>query len=159
MAWLDEQEQQAWRAYLSASRLIEDTLDEDLRAHGLQLSEYEILALLSEAQGCRLRMSALAERVIQSRSRLTHTATRLEGRGLVRRRPVQGDRRGIDLCLTQEGENLLERLAPVHVAGVRRHLVDHLGSEGFVRLGAAMAVIRDGIRNDRAPGSSGTTAE
>lgn len=151
VAWLDDQEQQAWRAYLSASRLIEDALDDDLRGHGIQLSEYEILALLSEAEGRCLRMSTLAAMVIQSRSRLTHAATRLEGRGLVRRERAAGDRRGIDLHLTDEGMALIQHLAPVHVAGVRRHLLNHVGHDRFVQLGEAMGAIRDGIRGEAGP--------
>lgn len=155
--WLTDAEQQAWRAYLAATRLINDALDEDLRAHGLTLGEYEILAVTSEAEGQHVRMSVLAESVAQSRSRLTHTATRLEKRGLVRRRPAEDDGRGVELWLTQAGRELLDEVAPLHVASVRHHLVDHLGDEGFQRLGAAMAQIRDSIMGERAPGTAART--
>ncbi|GMA38439.1 MarR family winged helix-turn-helix transcriptional regulator [Mobilicoccus caccae] len=154
--WLTEREQRAWRAYLAGSRLLDDALDHDLQRHGLQLSEYEILALLSEADGRHLRMSKLADQVVQSRSRLTHTATRLERRALVQRRPAPGDGRGVDLWLTDEGSALLDRVAPTHVASVRRHLVDHLGAEGLAQLGAAMARIRDGILGEGDPASPRT---
>ena len=46
--WLDEEEQHAWRQYLRASRLLEAVMDRDLQSHGLQLTEYEILVVLSE---------------------------------------------------------------------------------------------------------------
>ena len=69
--WLTAEEQHAWRAYLRGSRLLECALDRDLSEHGSQLSEYEVLSMLSEAPEGRLRMSALADLVIQSRSR-TH---------------------------------------------------------------------------------------
>lgn len=140
--WLSPSEQQAWRSYLRASRLLDDALDDDLSEHGLQMTEYEILAMVSEADGGHLRMSALADQVIQSRSRLTHTAGRLEKRGLVQRRPAADDRRGVDLWLTDRGARLLAELAPVHVASVRKRLIDPLGEQGFAELGAAMATIR-----------------
>lgn len=143
--WLSADEQQSWRAYLAATRLLEDALNSDVQDFGLQLSEYEILALLSEADDHHLRMSALADQVLHSRSRLTHTASRLEKRGLVQRRPAEGDRRGVDLHLTDGGFDLLKRIAPVHVASVRRHLVDRLGAERFALLGEAMASVRDGV--------------
>ena len=92
--WLSAQEQASWRAYLRGSRLLEHALDRDLQVHGVQLSEYEIISMLSEAPGRRLRMSSLAEKVVQSRSRLTHTAARLEKRGWVRREACLEDRRG-----------------------------------------------------------------
>jgi hypothetical protein len=37
--WLSDDEQQAWRAYLRGTRLVEEALDRDLEAHGLQLTE------------------------------------------------------------------------------------------------------------------------
>src|SRR6185503_20496431 len=101
--WLDDDEQHAWRQYLHASRLLEVAMDRDLQAHGVQLSEYEIIAVLSEMPGRRLRMSAIAELVVQSRSRLTHTAGRLADRGWVRRESCVGDRRGVELALTEAG--------------------------------------------------------
>ncbi|MDO5627680.1 MAG: MarR family transcriptional regulator [Mobilicoccus sp.] len=140
--WLSTEEQQAWRSYLRASRLLDDALDDDLQEHGLQLTEYEILAMLSEAEGRHMRMSSLAEQVVQSRSRLTHTAGRLEQRGLVLRRPARHDGRGVDLWLTSRGVDLLREVAPIHVESVRRHLIDPLGSQRFAELGAAMATIR-----------------
>jgi len=155
--WLTDDEQRSWRAYLAATRLINDVLDEDVRVHGLQLGEYEILAVLSETEGQHVRMSTLADSVVQSRSRLTHTASRLEKRGLVRRRPAEDDGRGVELWLTEAGRELLDSVAPLHVASVRHHLIDHLGADGFRRLGDAMGQIRDSIMSERTPGGPSRT--
>ena len=144
--WLDEEEQNAWREYLRASRLLESALDHDLQAHGLQLSEYEILSMLSEAPGRRLRMSVIAELVVQSRSRLTHTAGRLESRGWVRREPCAGDRRGVELVLTGTGFAEITRMAPTHVGSVRGNLLEHLSRVELLALGRAMAAISNGIQ-------------
>jgi DNA-binding MarR family transcriptional regulator len=143
--WLDADEQHAWREYLRASRLLEAALDHDLQAHGLQLSEYEIISILSEQPDGRLRMSVLAERVVQSRSRLTHTAGRLESRGWVRRESCSGDRRGVELVLTAAGYVEISRMAPTHVASVRANLLDHLSREDLLALGRVMAAIGSGI--------------
>lgn len=139
--WLDAEEQQAWRAYLRGAALALDALDRDLQAHGVSLSEYEILALVSESEGGRERMSVLADAVVQSRSRLTHTAARLERRGWVQRRQAPHDRRGVELCLTAAGLDVVTALAPMHVEGVRRILLDPLGRGPFLQLGALMAQI------------------
>lgn len=143
--WLDAQEEHVWREYLRASRLLEAALDHDLQAHGLQLSEYEILSMLSEQPQVRLRMSAMAELVVQSRSRLTHTAGRLERRGWVRREACSGDRRGVELVLTETGLAEINRMAPTHVDSVRANLLDHLSREDLLALGHAMAAIGRGI--------------
>jgi DNA-binding MarR family transcriptional regulator len=143
--WLDAQEQDVWREYLRATRLLEGVLDHDLQAHGLQLSEYEILSMLSEQPDRRLRMSVIAELVVQSRSRLTHTAGRLENRGWVRREACAGDRRGVELVLTDTGFAEITRMAPTHVSSVRGNLLDHLSREELLALGRAMAAVSKGI--------------
>jgi DNA-binding MarR family transcriptional regulator len=148
--WLDADEQKAWREYLRASRLLEAALDHDLQAHGLQLSEYEIISILSEQPEGRLRMSVIAELVVQSRSRLTHTAGRLENRGWVRREACAGDRRGVELVLTASGYAEISRTAPTHVGSVRGNLVDHLSREDLLALGRAMAAVSSGIESSRA---------
>ncbi|WP_082176821.1 MarR family winged helix-turn-helix transcriptional regulator [Arsenicicoccus sp. oral taxon 190] len=145
MRWLSATEQVAWRAYLRGQRLLEVALDKDLQAHGVSLSEYEILSMLSEQPGRRQRMSELAALVVQSRSRLTHTANRLEGRGWVERHPVPGDGRGVELVLTEAGFAALVEMAPVHVESVRRHWLDALPPELVTALGDAMARVRDDL--------------
>ena len=143
--WLTPDQQEAWRAYLRGSRLLEAALDRDLQSHGVQLSEYEIISMLSEAPGRRLRMSSLADLVVQSRSRLTHTAARLEKRGWVRRESCLEDRRGVELVLTERGQQSVEEMATVHIESVRRNIVDTMTPEQFATLGAAMATMRDAI--------------
>ncbi|HZW44801.1 MAG TPA: MarR family transcriptional regulator [Dermatophilaceae bacterium] len=145
--WLDAEEQHAWREYLHATRVLEAVLDRDLQAEGLQLSEYEIIAMLSEQPDRRLRMSEIAALVVQSRSRLTHTAGRLEKRGWVRREACVGDRRGVELVLTDVGYSEIIRMAPTHVNSVRRNFVSHLSREDLLALGRAMEAINAGIRS------------
>ena len=148
--WLDADEQRAWRQYLRASRLLEAEMERDLQHHGLQLTEYEIIAALSEAPNWRLRMSAIADWVVQSRSRLTHTAGRLEKRGWVRREAYVGDRRGVELVLTDEGRAAVVQVAPTHVCSVRANLVDPLSREEFLALGRAMEAVGRGIKDKEA---------
>src|SRR6478736_5933484 len=105
--WLDADEQQAWRSYLRAVRLLDEELRRGLERHDLSHTEYEILVRLSEAPERTLRMSDLASSVVSSRSRLTHTAARLEREGLVRRRACPGDRRGVNCELTDKGFEVL----------------------------------------------------
>ncbi|MEO7060342.1 MAG: MarR family transcriptional regulator [Lapillicoccus sp.] len=155
--WLTTGEQDAWRAYLRGSRMLEEALDRDLQTHGLQLSEYEIISMLSETPRHRLRMSELADLVVQSRSRLTHTATRLEKRGWVTREPCENDRRGVELVLTPQGRDRVMRVSAAHVESVRTHLIDPMSPEEFEGLGTAMAKVRDAQpRSDRCSGADAT---
>lgn len=143
MRWLTESEQASWRAILRGTRLLEVALESALRESDIQLSEYEIISMLSEAPRRRLRMSELAAMVVQSRSRLTHTAKRLEERGWVGRQSSLADKRGVELVLTPAGVEALERIAQVHVQSVRDNLVDIMTPEQFQAIGDGMAIVRD----------------
>ena len=125
--------------------LLLDRLDDDLRREfDLSLTEYEILVRLSERDG-QMRMAQLADALAHSRSRVTHTITRMERSGLVRRSTSPEDGRGIIAALTDEGRQLLERTAPVHVQGVRDYLVDLVSPEDFAALGRVMNAVSDNL--------------
>src|SRR4051812_33513070 len=128
--WLDDEEQKAWRAWLYSSLLLQDRLDRELiHETGISHAYYEILVALSETPGRALRMSALADRCLSSRSRLSHAVSRLEERGWVRRQVCEGDGRGQLAVLTDGGFAALGAAAPIHVEGVRRPLFDQLTPE------------------------------
>ena len=143
--WLDADQQRSWRALVMGTTLLFDRLDDDLRRqHDLSLVEYEILVRLSEREG-KMRMAALADALAHSRSRVTHTVTRMERTGLVLRSSSPEDGRGILCTLTEKGHDLLVRAAPTHVAGVRDHLVDLASSEDFAALGRVMNAVSDNL--------------
>ncbi len=145
--WLNAGQQQHWRAYITASTLLDEQLARELQAaHGLTMADYEILVRLSDSPTRRLRMSQLAERSLASRSRLSHQIDRMEKAGLVRREPCEEDRRGANAVLTDHGWKTLVEAAPTHVAGVREHLVDVLTDDEFAALGRACAKVADHLR-------------
>jgi len=124
--------------------LLMDRLDDDLRrGFGVSLTEYEILVRLSEREDHQLRMAQLADALAHSRSRVTHTVKRLEKAGLVERTQSPDDGRGIVCALTEAGYELLVRMAPLHVKGVRAHLVDLADPEDFAAMGRVMNTVAD----------------
>lgn len=122
---LTESQMRAWRAFLGASTLVSVRLNHELdEAAAISMYEYEILVRLFESEAGRVRMSQLADQVSYSRSRLTHTVGRLERAGYVLRSSCPKDRRGVYAHLTQAGYEFLAQTAPIHLDGVRRHLID-----------------------------------
>jgi DNA-binding MarR family transcriptional regulator len=145
-AWLDRPQQAAWRAYLVGTTLLMERLDRELREqHRLSLPEYEILVRLSEADGNRMRMAVLADSVSHSRSRVTHTVSRMEKAGLVARDACVDDGRGVEAVLTAQGRQALDDAAPTHVASVRRLLVDLVDEEDFAAVGRVFDAVADGL--------------
>lgn len=138
--WLDLDQQRHWRHYLLGSAYLLEALTRQLEQDaGLSFHEYELLVRLSEAEGRTLRMSELADAVVYSRSRLTHTVRRLEERGIVVRTTCAEDGRGVNCVLTDDGFAALVAAAPGHVSAVRELFVDRLSPEQFAALGDAMA--------------------
>lgn len=134
--WLSGPEQVAWRAFLTGQARVLEAINQDMATEsGLTLNEYEVLVRLSESPGHELRMSHLADNLVHSRSRLTHTVKRLEQEGFVHREPCPQDRRGIVCHLTDAGLSKLEQAAPKHVDSVRAALLERLTSEEFLQLG------------------------
>ena len=125
--WLDDEEQHAWRAFLRAATAVDDALDRQLqRDAGMPHAYYQVLAMLSEAPDCTLRMSELAGLTTSSASRLSHAVSRLEERGWVRRERHPTDRRGSLAVLTDDGWAAVQAAAPGHVAAVRAAVFDRL---------------------------------
>ncbi|MFC4060006.1 MarR family winged helix-turn-helix transcriptional regulator [Planomonospora corallina] len=147
--WLTAAEQRAWRAHLAVHKLLEHRLDRELQPFGLSLNDYEILVNLSESPGHRMRMSDLADATIQSRSRLSHQISRMETAGLVARETCADDRRGTFAVLTEHGWDVIQKVAPHHVAGVRRHFIDLLTDDQLHELAAAYGPVVEHLKSLR----------
>jgi DNA-binding MarR family transcriptional regulator len=125
--WLDDQEMRAWQAFLSAGALIDRRLDQQLKEDaGISHLQYEILVRLSATGDHEMRMTELADALLNSKSGLTYQISQLEKAGLVRRRSCTSDDRAVYAVLTEAGQALLDRAAPGHVALVRELFVDVL---------------------------------
>jgi long-chain acyl-CoA synthetase len=70
----------------------------------LTLSQYRVLGILGEG---REAASALADKLAVSRPSVTGVVDGLVARGLVRRGQADGDRRRVDIDLTDRGRELL----------------------------------------------------
>ncbi len=143
-AWLTEEEQQHWRALVTATTLIVRTLNADMLAsHNLSMDDYAILAMLSEADDDRLRFGELADTLRVPKAHVTYRFRRLEGHGLVARESCESDARGAYAVLTAEGRCRIENAAPSHVRSVRELVLDHMTSQQLATVGSAMRAIVD----------------
>jgi DNA-binding MarR family transcriptional regulator len=147
--WLSDNEQCAWRTYLDVNRMLMSQMEKDLQPFGLTNNDYEILVNLSESTDKRMRMSDLAAATLQSKSRLSHQITRMENAGLVRRENCESDRRGLFAVLTEHGTETMEKVAPHHVASVRRHFIDLLSGEALADLRGSLTPVAEHLRGHR----------
>ncbi|MFJ3965433.1 MarR family winged helix-turn-helix transcriptional regulator [Streptomyces sp. NPDC090036] len=142
--WLTESEQDAWYAWRRMFPLVNAEIARDLNQDsGLSEADYDVLSVLGSTDGHRMRISALAELMRWSRSRLSHQLTRMEQRGIVRREEVASDGRGAQVVLTTAGITMITQAAPLHVESVRRHLIDVLTPQQLRTLAEVGEVLRE----------------
>lgn len=89
-----------------------------LKQHGI--SEVILMALIAlEAQDNQsMQPSALSYVLGASRANVTRLADELIKQGWINRRQVAGDRRGLLLCLTDQGRNFLHEMLPPRYASL-----------------------------------------
>jgi DNA-binding MarR family transcriptional regulator len=142
----------AVRTLAIASRIIERSLTD------MTLPQFRVLVLIARAPE---RANRLARQAAISRPSLTGVLDGLEARGWIRRREVDGDRRGVTLEVTPAGllaldgahgsvrqrlGELLERVAPERRAAALK---------GLAALGEAIAI---DLEHRRAARDAGTPA-
>ena len=121
---------QAWTRLLRASaattKLLSAELQED---HGLTLSDYEALLVLSRAEEGRMKRVDLARNLMLSPSGVTRLLQGLEDAGFVERAACETDLRITYAQLTDAGRAKLAAAADGHVAAVRALFEEHLGDD------------------------------
>lgn len=145
--WLDPEEMSAWRQFITTSVDLMKALEDDVRPYGLTMGDYQLLAMISEAPDHRLRMCDLAEQLRLSRSGLTRRMDGVLSSAWVARVRDDSDRRVAYAELTTKGWNLLRKVAPVHLASVRRLMIDHLSRAEVRAIGNAFAKISGNLRS------------
>ena len=112
---------------MAAHAVLVERVGGDLSAGtSLPLGSYNVLRLLREAPGGRLRLSELASAVHLTRSGVTRLANRLERAGLLRREEQARDRRVSCAALTDRGRDQLRRARGVFVRAIAEHFGSYL---------------------------------
>lgn len=134
---LTDLELAAWRGMLVVHSQVTQVLDAQMReAHGLTVSQYEVLLFLADAPERKLRMADLAGRVLLTRSGITRLVDRLVDLGYVERCAAEHDRRGADALLTTAGAKALRAAQRTHRRGVREEFLTRIDESDQRALGA-----------------------
>ena len=149
--WLDEREEDAWRAFHAMRTQLLGHLARGLSAQsGLSEAEYEVLVKLSESPGHQMRSRDLGHALQWQRSRLSHQLDRMEKRRLLKREPCPTDARGCVAVLTDAGRESIDRAARLHVADVRHFFADVLTPAQLEGLTSAARAITDHLEAEHA---------
>ncbi len=147
--------QELWRIFLSANVQLMERLDHELQQRSsLNLTDFEILSVLSESPDNRLRMSDLARQVLVSRSRLTYRVDRLAEVDFVSREECEDDRRGLWAIITDVGSEALESAKAGHFVDIDTWFFDLMSEEEQPILEGVMTRIDEKLSNNRRRGQS-----
>jgi DNA-binding MarR family transcriptional regulator len=139
----------AWRAFVETVSDLQNALETDLAPTGLTLGDYQVLVFLSEAEEQSMRMCDLASSLQLSPSGLTRRLDGLVRHGLVDRQPSVADRRVMLAVLTDAGVDKLADAYPVHLASVRRRLIDQLDAGEIDSFGRIFSTIHAALGASR----------
>lgn len=116
----------AWITFFVAGRVLVKKVDRALEEAGLvPLEVYDVLLLLEESPGRRLRMSELADKAMLSRSGITRLVDRMIRANYIKREGCPTDRRSQYAVLTNQGFKARETAWPVY----RRVIEESFASE------------------------------
>ncbi|MEV0130150.1 MarR family transcriptional regulator [Dactylosporangium sp. NPDC050688] len=112
-----------WRSLLTSYNEVACHLERALsEAHGLSMSEFEILDRLVSQRCEKRRMQDLAADMYLSQSALSRAVARLEKSGLVARALCEADRRGVFVTPTAEGLRRHTDAKATHLTVLASHL-------------------------------------
>ncbi len=116
----------SWLTLIHAVASVEADLEKVLQQrHGLGLSEYRALQILSRSPGSELRMQVLAAHLRLNQSSVSRMVERLERAGLAIRDLCPDDKRGVYAVLTERGRALIKRAQPDYEAALKVSLEEH----------------------------------
>lgn len=143
---LGPEQMRMYFALTEAVNLLQYAVRDQLQAEGgLSYVQFEILATLADADE-PLTMTDLADRLVYSRSGLTHQAGLLEKAGLIIRETSPRDQRATVVDITEAGRDRVDAVLPGHIEIVRDLLFDPLSGQEVHILGELMTRIRDHMR-------------
>jgi MarR family 2-MHQ and catechol resistance regulon transcriptional repressor len=111
--------------------------------HGLTMSEYEVLLLLSREEEHSMRRVDLSREVRLSPSGITRMLDRLEATGLVEKGSCSKDARVTYAVLTDAGMEKLRECAPNHMGEIERLIGERLSDDEIESLGRLLGRLSD----------------
>lgn len=147
-----KQSLRVWLKMLKASKHIEALVRERLRQEfDTTLPRFDVMAALYRYEG-GLKMSELSAALRVSNGNVTGIIERLVADGAVLRAPVTGDRRAMQVCLTQKGREEFSAMAAAHEGWINE-IMGVLSMDQSIQLLAIMDAIEHSHALHDEPGS------
>jgi DNA-binding MarR family transcriptional regulator len=141
----------AWARLMRAQATTKRELAAELQEqHGLTMSAYEALYVLSRADGRRLKRVELAERLVLTPSGVTRLLEGLEADGLVEKVSCETDLRISYAQLTDAGAEKLEQASCGHTGSIRTVFEERLSEDEIEQLAELLGKLPGALDEDDA---------
>jgi len=95
------------------SRLVEIAASSILKPYDLTIQQYNVLRILRGQKGKPANLSTIQERMIDRSSNTSRLIDKLVAKNMVERKRCPDNRRKVEIMITDEGLNMLEKLDEV----------------------------------------------
>lgn len=136
---------EAWESLFRAQVAVMRRLRNDPSFKKLAIGEYDVLFNLSRCPTGWTRLNELNRHLLISQPSLSRMAERLEGKGLIQRKPAPDDQRGVLVGLTESGRKLQREIGAAHVRVIHSLLGPVLATEELEQLLTLTRRIREGV--------------
>lgn len=141
----------AWARLMRAQATTKRELAAELQEqHGLSMTAYEALYVLSRAEGRRLKRVDLAERLVLTPSGVTRLLEGLEADGFVEKVACETDLRVSYAQLTDDGLAKLEQASCGHTGSIRSLFEEHLSTAEVEQLAELLGKLPGALDEDDA---------
>ena len=137
-----------WFRLLRLEARLQAAVGERLRAIGVSIPQCDVLTTLSEQEG--VSQQELAKRLYVTKGNISGLLDRLEGAGLVERRPAASDKRQYAIYLTVPGRSMAERAIAVQMKWIASTL-GRMADADLEALETQLIALRDIAREAEKP--------
>ncbi len=136
---------EAWESLFRAQVSVARKLQADPAFKHVNMREYDVLFNLSRCPSGWLRLNELNDHVLLSQPSISRMVDRLEQQGLVQRKTVVEDRRGVLIGLTDAGRQLQRDIGRDHVRDINRLVGSALTDAELTQLKKLTDKLRDSV--------------
>lgn len=127
--------------FMYTQNVIGDKFHEILKPYDISREQYNVLRILRGQKGCPANMNAIQDRMLAKNSNTTRLIDKLLLKEYVTREVCPGNRRKIEVKITQKGLDILSDLDPV-VIQHERAFANNLTSEELEQLNTLLEKYR-----------------
>lgn len=104
-------------------------LNRILKPYQLSIQQFNILRILKGRKGEPISVKKLTDRMIDKMSNASRLVEKLRSKGLVERRACQNDRRQVEVLITSEGIEIVEKASILIEEGTMQYLSSLSGQD------------------------------